>query len=84
MYRMVSSFEARVDIPKVLRRDMLERIHSSHIGIEGCLRRARECLYWPGMNADVKDFIERCEVCRLCDAQQQKETLMSHDVPDHP
>ena len=27
---------------------MLKKIHASHIGIEGCLRRAREILYWPG------------------------------------
>ncbi|CAC5423138.1 unnamed protein product [Mytilus coruscus] len=40
---------------------MIMRIHSSHIGVEGCLRRARESLYWPGLNSEVKDFILRCE-----------------------
>ncbi|CAC5389163.1 unnamed protein product [Mytilus coruscus] len=54
----------RVIIPKSLRTDMIKKIHSSHIGIEGCLRRARESLYWPRMNAEVKDFIQRCETCR--------------------
>ena len=29
----------------LLRLDMIKRIHSSHIGVEGCLRRARESLY---------------------------------------
>ena len=29
--------------------DMLQRIHSSHIGVEGSLRRARENLFWFGM-----------------------------------
>ena len=74
----------RAVIPKELRRDMMKRIHSSHIGVEGCLRRACESIYWPGMNAEVKDFIEQCEVCRSCDDRQQKETLLSHDVPDRP
>ena len=74
----------RAVIPKELRRDMMKRIHSSHIGVEGCLRRARESIYWPGMNAEVKDFIEQCEVCRSCDDRQQKETLLPHDVPDRP
>ena len=63
---------------------MIERIHSSHLGIEGCLRRAREILYWPSMNAEVKEFIESCEVCRTYETKQRKETLRSHDIPDRP
>ena len=34
----------RVIIPQSLPKNMVERIHSSHLGIEGCLRRAREIL----------------------------------------
>ena len=37
----------RVVIPQSIQRDMLKRIHSSHIGVEGCLRRAHVCHYWP-------------------------------------
>ena len=71
----------RAVVPKSLRKDMLQRIHASHLGIEGCLRRARECLYWPGMNSEVKDFIQQCEVCRSTDVKQQKEPLQPHDIP---
>ncbi|CAC5394823.1 unnamed protein product [Mytilus coruscus] len=71
----------RVIIPISLRTDMIKKIHSSHIGIEGCLRRARESLYWPGMNAEEKDFIQRCETCRTFERKQQKETLISHEIP---
>ena len=39
----------RVVVPLKLRKDMIQRIHSSHTGMEGCLRRARVSLYWPGM-----------------------------------
>ncbi|CAC5408071.1 unnamed protein product [Mytilus coruscus] len=74
----------RVIIPKSLRTDMIKKIHSSHIGIEGCLRRARERLYWPGMNAEVKDFIQRCETCRTFERKQQNETLISHEIPSRP
>ena len=74
----------RVIIPQSLRKDMIERIHSSHLGIEGCLRRAREILYWPSMNAEVKEFIESCDVCRTYETKQRKETLRSHDIPDRP
>ena len=29
-------------VPRAVRRELMEQVHSSHIGIEGCLRRARE------------------------------------------
>ena len=71
----------RVVIPTSLILDMIKRIHSSHIGVEGCLRRACESLYWPGINSQVKDFIRRCETCTY-EKKQQKETLKSDSI--HP
>ena len=41
----------RIVVPEVLQEDMLKRLHSSHLGIEGSLRRAREILYWPKMSS---------------------------------
>ena len=75
---------SRCVIPKSLRPNILSRIHSSHLGIESCLRRARECVYWPLMNSEVKDFISKCTICRTYETAQCKETLMSHDVPQRP
>ena len=72
----------RAVVPTALRHDMLERIHSAHIGIEGCLCRSRECLYWPGMGGAVKEYIEKCSICRSYDSRQGKETLHSHEVPN--
>ena len=54
----------------------------SHMGMEGCLWRAQECVYWPAMSSEVKDFILKCDICRSVDNKQQKETLISHDVLD--
>ena len=74
----------RVIIPTSLRQEMKDAIHSAHIGIEGCLRRARECVYWPGMNADIKEFISSCEVCAAEGKAQPNETLMSHEPTERP
>lgn len=74
----------RVVIPDALRSDIVKRIHSSHLGIEGCLGRARECVYWLGMNDQIKTFIEKCDICRSMDVKQQKETLWSHELPSNP
>lgn len=74
----------RAVIPDVLRADITSRLHSSHLGMEGCLRRARECVYWLGMNDQIKKYINKCDICRSMDDKQQKETLLSHEVPRRP
>lgn len=71
----------RLVIPKVLREDMMQRMHHSHLGVQGCLRRGREVMYWPRMNEEVKEFISRCEVCRVYQGRQQKEPLLGYDIP---
>ena len=74
----------RIVIPQSYRQKLLERIHSSHIGINGCIRRARDCVYWPGINSAVEEYVEKCSICRTFETTQQKETLQSHDVPNIP
>ena len=74
----------RVIIPFTLRPMIKQRIHSSHMGTESCLRRARECVYWHGMSADIKQLVEACETCRKFDRAQQNESLRPHEVPSRP
>ena len=74
----------RVIVPMAMRAQMLEKIHSSHIGAEGCLRRAREVLFWPGMTAEIKEYISSCDTCNAYRQDQPKEPLISQPVPDRP
>ena len=67
-----------------MRAQMLEKIHSSHIGAEGCLRRAREVVFWPGMTAEIKEYISSCDTCNAYRQDQPKEPLISQLVPDRP
>ena len=50
-----------VVIPVAMRKHMMSVVHATHIGVEGCIRRARENLYWPRMAAKLKDYISKCE-----------------------
>lgn len=43
----------RIIVPRMLRKEMLEKIHFNHMGVEKCKFRARSCLYWPGMNKEI-------------------------------
>ena len=74
----------RLIVPSTLRKEFVSLAHSGHIGLGGCLRRLRECMFWPGMNAQMKDFVGQCDVCLThCDSQVQ-EPLLQHEVPPRP
>ncbi|KAK3089216.1 hypothetical protein FSP39_001808 [Pinctada imbricata] len=75
---------SRVVIPKALRPEMLTRIHSSHLGTDSCIRKARDSLFWPNMSTDIKEHISKCSLCNEIQPKQQQEPLMSHDVPNQP
>lgn len=53
------------------------------IGIEGCIRRARETMYWPRMSTELKDYISKCDVCMAHRAMPSKEPLQ-HDFVLRP
>ena len=74
----------RLVIPQGLRAKIKKEIHLGHTGIDGCLRRAREIVYWPAMSKEIRQLVETCETCRRHEVSQPKETLMPHDIPERP
>ena len=53
----------RIIIPSSLRNTMKEIIHQGHNGIARCINRARQSIYWPGMNAEIDDLVSPCTHC---------------------
>ena len=73
----------RLVVPEVLRPKMLSRIHEGHQGIVKCSRRARESVWWPGINQGIKQLVENCATC----IKQQKvrhQPLKPTELPDGP
>ena len=56
---------SRVVIPRGAWSDILQRVHSSHIGVNGCIRRAREAVFFPGITAAIKDTVSKFEMSSL-------------------
>ena len=71
-------------VPTRLRKELMEVAHSSHIGIEGCLRRARECFLWPQISTELREYVAKCDICLSHRTAQQKEPLMQHEVVARP
>ena len=76
--------DCRVIIPKALRTKMMQQLHSSHQGMESCLRRARESFFWPSITGAVREYISGCGVCNTVKLAQEREPLQSSDTPERP
>ena len=73
-----------VVILAALRAEMMAKCHASHIGVEGCLGRARESMFWPRMSSDMKEYITKCDVCLAHLSAPLKETVIQHEVTAQP
>ena len=74
----------RIVVPSSLRQSLMDKVHASHLGIQGCLRRAKEAFYWPGIYKQITEFISRCSICNSYKPEQQKEPLKCHEIPTRP
>ena len=72
----------RLVIPKTMRQEILKKLHVGHFGMEKTKNRARDVLYWPGMDSEITDMIAKCTIClEHRNPTQQKEPMLSHEIP---
>nr|XP_039271033.1 uncharacterized protein K02A2.6-like [Styela clava] len=74
----------RIIIPTKLRSNILKRVHIAHFGIEKSKSRARDSVFWPNIKADIVDYISKCKTCLKHRRSNQKEPLISHEIPNIP
>ena len=53
----------RIVVPRVLRPEILKRLHEGHQGMEKTKRRARQSCYWPNMNSQIEQKVRQCVTC---------------------
>ena len=68
-------------VPKSLRKEMLDKLHYSHLGIDKIINRAREILYWPHMSKQIENKIANCETCIKYQRGNSKEELIPSEIP---
>jgi len=70
----------RIIVPKLLQAEILSRIHSSHLGAESCLRKARDVVFWPGMSIEIKrKCCQLSDMCRFPSVQSSTATTNTQD-----
>ena len=86
----ISSFDGvlvkakRLIIPRNMRQEMLKIIHASHMGIEKCIRRAKNIVYWPGMLLQIEDIVSTCSVYNTYLRRNTKEPMIPQQEPSRP
>ena len=77
----------RIIIPNKKREDILKLIHKGHLGLNKCKMRAKETVYWPGMNEQLEQLILNCQLCIKYSRSKDKNmpnTALSHEIPSVP
>lgn len=74
----------KITIPASLHAEMLSRVHVGHMGMEKCKQRARDILFWPGMNKEIENTVKHCTTCLEHQPANTKEPMISHKIPERP
>ena len=74
----------RIIIPPALRPEMLAIIHTGHLGIERSKQRARDIMFWPGMNDDISKMVSSCNTCLEHRNSNAKEPMFDAPLPSRP
>ena len=69
-------------IPSTLRWKTLEHIQEGHQGIEKCMLKARESVYWPGISDDIWEAVEKFGICQSSSRSAKRIGNVS-EVPPH-
>ena len=70
-------------IPAALRESYLQHLHKGHLSASKVVSNAKQHMFWPGMEADIKDYTRRCQVC-IKRSRPARELLQPHEIPDRP
>ena len=77
----------RIVIPDKKREEILKQIHEGHLGLNKCQMRAKETVYWPGLNEQLEQLILNCQLCLKYSRSKDKinlHTALGHGVPPVP
>ena len=76
--------DIRMIVPNSLRLEMKKLLHTGHLGIVKIKNRAREIIYWPGINSDIENIVNSCEACQEYRNKQSNEPIINHEIPTIP
>ena len=77
----------RIIMPDKKRDKILKLIHEGHLGLNKCKMRAKETVYWPGINEQLEQLILNCQLCLKYSRSKDKNnphTALGHEILSVP
>ena len=73
-------------IPQSLHKEINQLLHTGHLGLEKCLNRAKQSMYWAGLYDELKDLITNCTTCLKFSTWKPTSNKQhtGHKIPIHP
>ncbi|KAI0979474.1 hypothetical protein GJ496_009346 [Pomphorhynchus laevis] len=71
----------RIVIPRSIRYKALETLHLGHPGISAMRHLARLYCWWPTINTDIEQWVDRCSFCQKQQPKSAHQPLHQWDVP---
>ena len=80
----IALLDDRLVIPRAIRKCALAVLHSAHQGITNMQARATATIYWPGMNANIRNTRYTCFKCNECSPSHSQELILPTPSPSYP
>ena len=75
---------SRIIPPASARPNLISLLHASHQGITKTKLLAQQNYFWPGMNSDIKNKIDACDVCQKFRPSHSREPLAPREPAVFP
>ena len=79
--------ETHIIVPQTLHKEMIQLLHTGHLGLEKCLNRAKQSMYWHGLYEELKHLITNCMTCLKFSTQKltclSNRQYTGHEIPVH-
>ena len=77
-------YRNRLVIPASQRRDILDKLHTSHQGLSKSKEFAAQCVWWPTINKELTEKVQNCQFCQASRPTQRREPLKPSELPAGP
>ena len=74
----------KILIPRQLRAEVLEALHSAHQNVNEMMANARQRLFWPGLDASIRQTRVQSRKCNIIAPSHLREPLMPPSNPEIP
>ena len=74
----------RIIIPYQCREELLTQLHEGHFGVDRTKLRARDSVFWPGINKDIENLVRTCDFHQENTRRNNKDPVSAGEIPMVP